>query len=456
MRINLLGPLSQTTDQGESEPITCPARAAILLASLAFSEGWVSRSVLLERLWPEVDGRVPQARSDGNLDGYATTLRNILGEGFGRALKPNKSTHALMLVGPPRDTEGVATDIADFQRLAKSRDPDDLEAALDLVRGPVLADHDERTYPWLGSVRRQVSTDCQQVIHRLHHWPASRIEPILEAFLATPNGGLLEVIQQKAQEGEPYPASPSLVSALTQQYPDDAPTLETLAQLVEPSIPPFFDADVTLQLRDCSTAGTYELIYGVEATTSLDEFVFAITTRASVTDLLLAECPGLTDSFTCSDEDGRDAVLSALGTDASPLSAWCIESSDGVARRTNIDISLVPNEEAGQYFRRLEKSLWTDVFLLRGVLPGARNASRRIGHRVRDARMKTTDHYAFWLADRPTFVRRIVIDARGFTQPVHLHPMLGNIAHEWNWSDQLCDVAINNWVVKNQGVFLTW
>lgn len=458
MRLNVLGTL---TSDASADELRCAPRTALLLASLAFADGAVSRSALLERLWPAIDGEIPRARSDGNLDGYATKARALL-NASGRALHANKGTRTLTLYRPgtPAAEAVLPTDIWEFQQLRRSHHASNLEAGLALVRGPVLASLDEHTFPWLKQVRQRLNSDCVYILRQLFKWPSERAETLVASFMETPSGTLLETAQASASlasEESTLLDSDSLDAFLASHYRPDSPSLRTLTQLVIPAPPPYYDADITLQLRDSKVTGKYELTYRLEITAQLDDFIMALTTRASLTDLLLAECPDISDSFTCSDETGRKDILRALRKPDPPIAVWCLESApNGVTRRTPIALPPLTEIDSTTLLRQLDADSSRDVILLRGKLPGAKGAPRRISYRVRDSNMSIGEHYAFWVADRPIFVRRIVIDATQFVPTVHVHPMIGNIAHELEWNDQCCDTLVNNWVVKNQGIFLSW
>lgn len=459
-RLNVLGPLTINTDDGHVDAIGCSPKIAVLLASLSFSDSSVSRSVLLERLWPEIDGVIPSARSDGGLDGYASKARKCLGIDKEDALEANKAAHSLILARPGAIGHSVtlASDIAELQRLKKSGDASNLEMALELVRGPVLAGIDDRHFPWLKTVRGQFKATCAEMIRRLHGWPSSRVDPLVAGFMETPYGTLLDALESERHKFPEFSLdTDSVESALAHYYRPAAPSLRTLAQLVVPAGSPFYDTDITLALEDGPDADFYCLTYTLEATTQLDDVVIALTTRASLTDLLLAECPDLTDSFTCSDEDGSTAFIEGLTSKQPPIEVWClVNSPSGATERKPIPLLRVSDTERDSFLSRLDSSSSSEVILLKGRLPGARGSMRRIAHCICDPRMRVAEHYAFWLADRPTFVRRIVVNAFSFTPPVHIHPMIGNVAYEWEWTKERCDVSVNNWLVKNQGVFLTW
>lgn len=459
MRLNFLGTPSITFDNKSEEELPGSTRATILLASLAFSNGALARSVLLERLWPEVLGKTPKARSDKNLDGYATEARKLLGA-LHKALRADKGTHTLVLYPPGSQgaPSTVKSDIFEFQQLASSHQPANIELALSLVRGQVLAPIDEGSFPWLARVRRKATKDYVQALKELYSWPSSYAESLVSEFIATPSGTLLEfargAVNSVNEEGDQGSAD----FRLTDHYRPDAPNLQALTQLIIPAATPFYDADVTLELKDGRAASRYELTYGLEISASLDAFILALTSRASLTDLLLAECPDISDSFTCSTDTGRKALLDLLlKGHGSPITVHCLQSNArGISHKQAIRLIKLQGAESAAILSQLDQSSLKDVILLRGRLPGSKGSERRISYRVRDAKMNASEHYAFWIADRPTFVRRVSINARQFTPEVRVHPMIGNIAHEWDWDDQQCDTLINNWVVKNQGVFLSW
>ncbi|HMJ01371.1 MAG TPA: hypothetical protein VK506_00435 [Conexibacter sp.] len=459
MRLNVFGPVTLVDDAGTTSSPKCSVRAGLLLSSLAMAQSPVARTVLLERLWPARDGRIPTARSDSNLDGYATEARHLIGAAA-QALHANKAERSLALRRPGQVSTAATldTDVREFQMLRNSSNPADLEQALSLVRGPLLAGVDGGPFPWLGEARQRFAEDCARVISRLHRWPSSRATAVVAEFMAEPSATLLAAVQDQQESAADAVGTGSIEDALAARYMRHAPSLRTLAKLVVPISPPYYNTVVTLGLSDTASADTYQLTYHLEFTAQIDEFVIALTTRASLTDLLLAECPDIGDSFTCSSEAGRAAFARQLMTDsAPPVQVWCLESTpSGATRRRRVALKLLRPAQAAPLLRNLDPAASADVVLLRGTLPGRRGATRRIAHSVRDPLMDISEHYAFWIADRPMYIDRIKVDAAEFSPGVHLHPMLGNIANEWEWDGQRCDVAVENWVVKNQGIFLTW
>lgn len=458
MRLNILGALSLTTENRPSAELSCSSRAALLLASLALSETPQTRSVLLERLWPEDNGRVPRSRSDRNLDGYATEARKLLGD-LGKALHADKGAHTLTLYRPTAThaPATIPTDIYEFQQLVDSDNETNAEAALALVRGPILASLDSHTFPWLAEIRQKFAKDCSHALRKAYSWTSSRAELFVTTFMRNPSGSLLDAALTTIDADSEEPSSPTDLS-LTAYYRDNSPNLHALKKLVIPSAPPFYDADITIMLKDGRSSERYELTYGLEITASLDSFILAFTTRASVTDLLLAECPDISDSFTCSTAKGRRSLLKSLSAPAkSPITVQCLQSdARGVTRRSPIQLVELNEAERLVLLKQLDAQALNDVVLVRGRMPGTRGSERRISYRVCDSAMSVKEHYAFWVADRPTFVRRIHVDATNFAPNVHIHPMLGNISHEWEWESAQCDTLVNNWVVKNQGIFLSW
>jgi hypothetical protein len=463
MRLDIQGPLA-IGERASSPPVMlrCAARTQILLASLAAARGSLPRSTLLERMWPEAKGLAPDARTNSNLDGYVSKARALLGD-HGGAIQANKGERSLVLhrPGSPTARAVLATDIGEYQALSGSSHVAHLEKALDLVRGPVLSGIDAAAFPWVLTIREQLAKDYARVIHELTKWPLPQARRTVDTFMDQPHGTLLHAIS--AADHDPGISGPErtsrqdVESVLAQSYAPHAPNVRTLAQLVDPLAAPYYDAIVSLELCDVE-ADKYELSYSLEVTTHLDEYVLALTTRASVTDLVIAECPGVTDSFTCSSAASRAALQAAILSPASPLSVWCLETApNGSTRRRPVSLRRDDTKpDSNPLISTLDRQAADDIVLMKGRVPGKARSARRLLYRVRDRGMDISEHYAFWVADRPTFVNRIRIDASKFSRAVHVHPLIGNIAHEWEWVDQQCDMAINNWLVRNQGVFLTW
>src|SRR3954447_8324819 len=136
VQLRLLGPMEFRVD-GQAVPLG-PARQRTVLAALAVNAGRpVPLDVLIGRVW---DDRPPDAVRSG-LYSYVTRLRRVLRAAGDQVGLVSRSGGYLL------DVDAEAVDLLRFDRLTRTaaRDPaepelDLLEQALDLWRGPAMAD----------------------------------------------------------------------------------------------------------------------------------------------------------------------------------------------------------------------------------------------------------------------------------------------------------------------------
>lgn len=119
------------------------------------------------------------------------------------------------------------------------------------------------------------------------------------------------------------------------------------------------------------------------------------------------------------------------------------------------------NRVSGRELRQIHKRLGTNnqsLILLESVNIKTKGEYRlRVSHLQRHA-MSTS--LAWWMADRPTYVSRIYIDATGLGDDHSLDRLLifcGNFVASGEWISRNCWEATNvGWMVSGQGVVLHW
>jgi hypothetical protein len=417
------------------------------------------RSELTARLWP---GKAERSTIDSNLNNCISDARAPLGGAHDavRSLRPDKSV-VLDREGTDRasgDAFCVEIDLDEFQSLIQSPSNDDILRALTLVRGRLLHGVE---HPWLAHERSKLDRRIVKAIRAVTRWPDARASQALEDFYAKPQHTLATLITQlRADDEEPVNSTDSpddrFLISLQAHYPN-APKLETLRSLIIPQKPTYHDMSVRLYLRDATTSpDAYELKYQVEFTASVEEFVVGLTTRATLGDLLIAECPQLSDTFTFSTEAAR----ASFAKNAITLTYYDTTTTGRVSKR---DLKLRPVTTANArkaYLGGIPSQVARDVTLLRAAVPGSPSAPRHLEITVTSHNMSRRDHYCFWIADRTSYVRRITVDFTRFTVPdgerPRLHPFLGTVAHEIKETDAAYDIPVENWLVKDQGIMLIW
>jgi hypothetical protein len=430
-------------------------RPKLLIASLAVTRTAISRDELIRRFWPDA---ITRGTEDGNLN-----------NGVSDARKPLCSPDALVSVRPDRalrlDRQGtdertkeeflVETDIDELKQYLDADTADDAKRALALVRGRLL--HGV-SHPWLDEERARLDRLIVRGIRRVTHWPLERATLALEDFYVAPSGTLdayISAIRADDDDQQPATSDPhaAIYSGLTALYPGAA-KLDTLRELIVPHKPIYRDMSVRFFLRDSSEPDNYTLKYQIEYHTPLDEFVVALTTRATLGDLLIAECPRISDAFAFSDDEARKAFVETgiQLTHYAPLPS-------GRTAKHDCKFRPVARTRRSLYLGDIEPSLAADVVLYAASIPGTHH-ERHLELTITSERMSRHEHYCFWIADRPSYVRRITLDFSRFTlhdrDRPHLHPFLGTVSHEIKDSDGAYDILLENWLVKDQGVMLIW
>src|SRR6266550_205883 len=156
LSIRLLGPLViESEDSGLGK---IPKKARALLAYLAAQGGQaVSRERLADLLWPYQGSE--QARH--SLRNCLLELRKALGREAGPHLAADFATCRI---------QHAVVDLGDFDRLSRSPERSELEAAAELYRGDLLADFYIASEPfqeWLAAERDRTLEVVCDVLHRL-------------------------------------------------------------------------------------------------------------------------------------------------------------------------------------------------------------------------------------------------------------------------------------------------
>src|SRR5215471_7321890 len=156
LSIGILGPLIIESDDWRLGKV--PKKARGLLAYLAAQGGQaVSRERLADLLWPYQGSE--QARH---------SLRNWLLE-LRKALGLSASVHLVADFANCR-LKDILTDLDDFERLSRSQQRSDLQAAAELYRGEFLSDFDIDSEPfqeWLAAERDRTLAVVCDVLHQL-------------------------------------------------------------------------------------------------------------------------------------------------------------------------------------------------------------------------------------------------------------------------------------------------
>ena len=156
LSISILGPL--VIESGDCRLGKVPKKARAFLAFLAAQLGQsVTRERLADLLWPYQGSE--QARH--SLRNCLLELRKALGRGTDAHLVADFANCRI---------QDVIVDLDQFERLARSQERCDLQAAVNLYRGEFLADFDVNSEPfqeWLAAERDRTLAMVCDILHRL-------------------------------------------------------------------------------------------------------------------------------------------------------------------------------------------------------------------------------------------------------------------------------------------------
>jgi hypothetical protein len=246
--------------------------------------------------------------------------------------------------------------------------------------------------------------------------------------------------------------------ALQRRY-GTAANVASLVSTVLSNKPWYDDVYVDVTLEDSpEEPHRYRLSYHMVFTAAIDEFVVALTTKATVEETLLASSTLINRIYVTSDRLGLEETIRAFA-DSVTLDVGTVSPNSGT--QVNRTLSRIPRKDYGRYVGTT-KGLTAKDFVLLGVpLQGPPGSSRRLSVRLSFLH-NVSDHYWYWKAERPMFLRRITFDCSRFGKPgvrrFNLQPFLGgnDTAHVAERSPGKFVLPGEKWVVEDQGAMILW
>jgi hypothetical protein len=272
--------------------------------------------------------------------------------------------------------------------------------------------------------------------------------------------GLLEFGEGRHGEGGHQDMLGELVEVIAPSYPPGL-GLEQLAHLILPSRPVIDAAEVTIELTDADDPHLYNLQLTSTISARPGRLYMALTPRATLSDLVVTMCPQVAEVFTCSSrEDVQERAAEWAEADRRLLTAVG-KNAKGLTIREPLSLVGASKQEKKAIFKGLPASDIETMALLSADVPNISPNHELIPVEVElPSLMRRGDQYCYWFADRPTFVRRIVIEWSDFTLPeekaVRLLSTIRTTAYEPSYSKKRCVYNIDGWLVAGQGVVVTW
>lgn len=455
VQLNILGPVEVLVD-GESQPLPTSARARLLVGLLGIKQTY-SQADLAHAFWVDAYALDPALLHD-RLSHVISAARPVFGDS--RALRSRSRIVEL----DPANIErwSFSTDSDEFFELAESESRDDLRAALRLIRGrPLsgLAIPFDTEIEWLDDYVAAVTDTLQTVLTTLGFHASSVDQQVRDLF-----EGRVSLVLRRLDRLKSAPPMQQthlaeghvgqVVQVLEAIYPD-APALVDLARMVVTGKPHARDAEVTLVLADGSAAERYWLTLLTRMQLATSTFYLAVTSRATLSSNIASTCTEVAEVFACSNEEDAEREAQRFLESSTALTV-VVPKAQGGPRRQPVVFARADPTTSVRVLSGVGHVEASDVILLEAQLP--RNDCV-VELRLR-SEMLRTDHYCYWLSDRPVYLKRITIDASGLSLPagqrLRLRPCVASAAYEVTENEGLFHLELEAWLVRGQGVVLTW
>jgi len=287
----------------------------------------------------------------------------------------------------------------------------------------------------------------------LRHEESARREPI--AFEQVRAGQLAE------PAGEVLPTAQAMASILSARYrPDQEVSL--LTSLLLPDRPIYYETLIEIALIDAEDPNRY--YYQLKLTYSADvhEYVVGIVGEPALSEVVLSSCGTVTDVYSCSSDDDRDALAEKL---AGSLDAVRLvdRGSGGQTRHRPLRLSPTTPAETSDYLGDWAGAYSERIKLLRTDVPPRPDGLARLVI-SQEFELSKQDHFCYWVADRPTFVRNLSVDLNRFRplepakeERITVYPfMMAGAAESVSRPASLYSLAVENWLVRGQGIAVVW
>lgn len=271
---------------------------------------------------------------------------------------------------------------------------------------------------------------------------------------------LLEVGEESETEARRPELLAGVVDAISPSYPDSA-ALDQLASIILPNRPVIEDAEITLTMRDAGKPDHYNLLITSTTSARPGRLYLALTSRASLSDLVVTLCPEVTEVFTCSTREDVQRRAKEWTEEDRVLLTAAGKDSRGLTTRLSLPLALLSEQDKAEVLGDLPASDVEGMAVLAADVPDISGGAGLMPVEIKlPSVMERRDHYCYWLADRPTYVRRIAVEWSGLTLPeeqkVRLRSTIRTTAYEPDYDESGCIFHVDGWLVAGQGVIVTW
>ncbi len=282
-----------------------------------------------------------------------------------------------------------------------------------------------------------------------------------EAARRDPSIGGADTPQLAERPGETLPTAQALGSILAARY-RPSQDVSQLTALVIPDRPVYYDTQIEIALIDAEDPGRYRYQLKLTFTASIREYVVGVVAEPALCDVLLSSSDGITDVYSCSSERDRDERAEVL-TKSPDAVRVLFQDKGGQTRQRALRLAPVEGAETAAYLGDWGKPHADRVRLLRTEVPTRPDGLARLIV-LQEFELSKEDHFCYWVADRPIYVRSMSVDLHQF-QPldaakrgrITVHPfMMAGVADPVSAPASLYSLAVENWLVRGQGVTIVW
>ena len=238
------------------------------------------------------------------------------------------------------------------------------------------------------------------------------------------------------------------------------PELEFVDELVSPLISPEITSKplrVQLRLRSINQQRYKLRMSTVTSHERANAIALAFTSNATLSNVITAQCPGITDVFAFSDQAGQETQVAEYLEKPSVVYVSGRLNRHDPPRRVPLQLRRSTSTERIQ---KLGPDLAQNghVTVLVADLPNGMTVNSF--EVTMESVMRLDDHYCYWLADRTQYVDRIEIDVSHFKPAaddrLSLRPCLPTLGQVISLNDGVYLFDVGTWLMRGQGVVLVW
>jgi hypothetical protein len=264
----------------------------------------------------------------------------------------------------------------------------------------------------------------------------------------------------RAMSGEELPGSADLspsARAITEALRTAYPRATKLSTLVNTIVSPagyYGDVTVELTLTDADPE-EYTATYQIGFDAELDEYVLAFASSTALANVIIARCPEVNDVWVFSDERNLRSHLNL--SDSQSRVRVSGTNREGAPDTDPLNLTALDAADAEPYLPGLSAEERETVVVLRATVPDRFTGRTRFVTR-QVARMQKKDHYCYWAAQGPMFVRQLICDYSGLSGigVVNPVPLLGVAAVAPRTDSGSFTLDVENWLAPGQGFVVTW